>query len=388
MKITQKDVVLLLITHAAFLCILFAAGCPDQPEAHYIGVPDQEWVRSASMAVEEINATGGVRGKELRMVAAGSENRDTREQIAATIADKLSSDPAVLAVIGHYSSGDSLVAGHIYSDRQVVNIVPSGSSPLLTRLGDWIFRMSVSDEAQGKYCAEVAYRKLGFDNVGVVFRNDDYGKHLARVFIDRLSELGGKVCYVGWYSLGKSSTLATICDTLLKLNRSAGCKSIFFAGEYFGLESLLKKFSQSDAEATILCGDGCFVVRYAQRVEQLSGRSRVFASTFYDPNVVNGVTEDFVDNFRERFGVEAESLDALVYDAVYLLAEAIENGGGDRRSIREYLRSVGRSRAEFQGVTGTLGFYNDGESKRPVTILEYKPGFPVIKSERISPPGR
>jgi branched-chain amino acid transport system substrate-binding protein len=161
------------------------AACTPSPEAVYIGAPDPCVGRQAiELAVEEINAGGGIQGAELRVKFASAQNGQTRVHQAVSIADSLAKDPKVIAVVGHDTSLESLPAAHVYNRNGIVQIVPSSSNPLITDIGPWIFRLSADDEQQGAFLAEVARARLNFGKIAVLFVNNDYGKMLAQSFVD------------------------------------------------------------------------------------------------------------------------------------------------------------------------------------------------------------
>ena len=385
MPARKRFVSSLLLVCSALVVVSLPGACNSFRESYYIGAPDGAWVREPiELALGEVNARGGIGGRPLRAVFVGSDDGLPPAQAAVAIAERLARDPRVLAVVGHMTSAESLPAAHIYNRHEVVNVVPNSTNPLVAHVGPFIFRLCASDDAQGRYLAEVALSELGGRSIGVVFVNDDYGKLLARAFLDRLAELEAECRYVGWYDGRGTVELELAVDQL----RAAGCDLVFFAGSPTQLIRMLELLGAGELSPTVLCGDGSFSMESVAAVMDARGDSRVLVSSFYDPNLDEPEGVRFRQAYMERFGREPESVSALVYDAVHLLAQAIRSAGADREAIRRYIGDIGGSRPAFRGVTGTIRLFRDGECRRRVSVLEYEEGMLALSSAVIAPPGR
>ncbi|HZG41577.1 MAG TPA: ABC transporter substrate-binding protein, partial [Longimicrobium sp.] len=151
------------------------------------GAEDTYGVRSrlgAELAVEEINKAGGIgrRPLALRVV---NDKGDPESAIPA--ADSLVNDPRVLAVVGHVYSGATIKAAAAYEGR-LAALATSATSPEVSRLGPWIYRVASSDSANAVALAQMA-RQMG-RRIGVLYANDDYGQGLARNFMSALQKNG------------------------------------------------------------------------------------------------------------------------------------------------------------------------------------------------------
>src|SRR6266576_2022064 len=132
---------------------------------------------AAELAVKEVNARGGIHGRPLAMRIRDDSGR---ADIAVGIPHQLVNDPELVAVIGHLNSTASLAAGRIYGEarRPVVMISPSASSPDLSGVNPYMFRVCPSDLSHGAQLARYARHTLGAKRVGVIFLDDDYGRGL------------------------------------------------------------------------------------------------------------------------------------------------------------------------------------------------------------------
>src|SRR5437879_9036799 len=147
---------------------------------------------AAELAVKEINAHGGIRGQPLALRIMDDSGRP---EVAIRIAQQLSDDPSVVAVIGHLNSSASLAAGRIYGEarRPLVMISPSASSPDLSGINPFVFRACPSDLSHGAQLARYARRMLNARRVGVIYLDDDYGRGLRLRFATERGRVGGHV---------------------------------------------------------------------------------------------------------------------------------------------------------------------------------------------------
>src|SRR5438094_5677073 len=150
--------------------VLGLAGPFSQPR----GVSMQH---ATELAVKEINARGGIRGRPLVLRVMDDSGRP---EVAIRIAQQLADDPAVVAVVGHLTSSASLAAGRVYGEarRPVVMISPSASSPDLSGINPFVFRACPSDVSHGAQLARYARHMLNARRVGVMYLDDDYGRGL------------------------------------------------------------------------------------------------------------------------------------------------------------------------------------------------------------------
>src|SRR5712691_10155398 len=134
---------------------------------------------AAELAVKEINARGGVRGRPLALRIMDDSGRP---DVAIRIAQQLADDPAVLAVVGHLNSSASLAAGRVYGEarRPLVMISPSASSPDLSGVNPYIFRVCPSDLSHGAQLARYARQMLSARRVGVIYLDDPRGRRSQR----------------------------------------------------------------------------------------------------------------------------------------------------------------------------------------------------------------
>src|SRR5437660_1131721 len=149
-------------------------------------------LRAAQLAVNQINARHGVRGRPLELrIADDSGSEDT----AVRVAERLYADPSVVAVVGHLSSGPTIAAARVYGAgaSPVAMVSPSASSPDLSGLSPWVFRVCPSDLQHGPELAHFAWRSLGARRAGIIYINNDYGRGVRGTFAAEFTRPAGAV---------------------------------------------------------------------------------------------------------------------------------------------------------------------------------------------------
>jgi branched-chain amino acid transport system substrate-binding protein len=334
------------------LAIAELAGCDRSGRPVVVGVAGPfttaygaSMRQGAELAAREVNANGGIgsRPLELRFVDDGAD-----PDSALRVAQRLHDAPEVVAVVGHVNSGAMLNAAAAY-ERGLPAVATSATSGLISRLGDWVFRVAPSDSANSVELARVA-REIDRP-VAVLYENEDYGRGLADGFRGALAGSGGRVLTIDPY-------LPTTADfrPYLERMRQQGAGVVFIAGLETDAARIIDQAREIGLEARFLGGDG---------MEGLTGMGAAYEGTLvgvlFHPDA-SPLATAFAAQFREAFGREPDSFAALGYDATRLIAEAARAAGADRASIREHLAGVGRDgRPAYQGVTGTIRFDENGD---------------------------
>jgi branched-chain amino acid transport system substrate-binding protein len=316
--------------------------------------------RAAELAVQEINARGGVNGRLLELEILDDSGS---EDVALRIAERLTANPRVVAVIGHLTSGASKAAARVYGgrDRPVAMISPSASSPDLSGISPWVFRVCPSDLAFGPRLARVARQQLGARRVAVLFVNNDYGRGVRQSFVNEFRQLGGEVIEQN----PALTTTPTLEPYLARIQREGGVDALMLALERGGAELALREMSRLGARWPVLGGDAL------TGVEGLGAAAEgVRMSLPYLADRPGEANAAFVAAYARAFpGQRPDHRGAGAYDIVNLLARALADVGPDRRAVRDYLARVGNGAPAYDGVTGRIAFDSLGDvPTKPVVI--------------------
>ena len=316
--------------------------------------------QAAELAVAEINARGGVRGRRLDLRI---RDDSASEDVALRVAQVLRDDPTVVAVIGHLTSGPTLAAAPVYGsgDRPVTLISPSASNPALSGRSPYFFRVCPSDLAFGSRLAQYAMRTLGARRVAVIFMNDDYGRGIRETFRAEFTRLGGQVVTEDPYlpSAGAPEPY------LARLARAGGADALLLAMPRVAAELAVREMARLGLDWPVLGGDAL------TGIETLGPAAEgVRVASPYLPDRPGERNAAFVAAYERTYdGARPDHRGAGAYDIVQLLARAIEEVGGDRRAIRDYLATVGGERPSFDGVTGRIAFDSAGDVPQKAVVV-------------------
>lgn len=313
------------------------------------GNPDVYGVSSkkgADLAVEELNAADAFGGSRLALRVVDDKG-DGRTAIV--VADSLVQDRRVLAVVGHAYSGATIQAAQRYSGH-LPAVAITATSPEISKLGEWIFRVASSDSANAVALAQAAHG--AGRRIAVLYANDDYGQGLARAFVAALRAAGGGVAAMDPF-LNDSPDFTPY----LRRMEARGVDLVFLAGLQDPAARAITQAQQVGLNARFMGGDG---------MEGLMGMGPRFDGTtvglLFHPEMSDS-SRAFVQRFRARYGEDPDSQAALAYDAVRLIARALQAGRRDPRAIRAYLEGVGREGGSpaYEGVAGSVAFDQNGD---------------------------
>ncbi len=338
--------------------IAFFAACSSEeqevvrfglatPLEMYLG---RQTLRGAELARDEINASGGLDGKNLELVAVTDSASGQR---ALQVATDFLEDESVVAVIGHSTSGATVAAASIY-DRGMPVVSPTATSPEVTDAGPWIFRVASSDVANSSRLAMFSLRELG-DRAALLYANDSYGRGLREGFVRAYESSGGTLLEQYPYIEGQTTDF----EAFLLAIQAARPDLIFIAGLDVTAGVIIQQARDMGIETPVIGGDGLM---------GLVGQGPLFEGTYvgllYHPEFPSEAGPQFVEAYRARHGQDPDHFAALAYDAVMLFAEAVRQVGTDRANIRDYLETVGSDNNPFQGVSGSIFFDENGDPER------------------------
>lgn len=299
--------------------------------------------RGVDLAVEEINRRGGIKGRPLRIVSRDDEGSPV---LAATIATEFIDRPEIAAVVGHVTSGAMLMAARVY-DRGLPAVATTVSSPDLSGISPFVFRVISSDSVNGIDLARFA-RRQGFRRVAVLYENTAYGRGLSEAFT---RAYGAPLVSSDPIPSDGEANFEPYVAYLLSRHPDL----VFVAGTEQSGRAVLREARQRSLRTTFLGGDGWTGV-----AGDTAAAEGVYVGAPFSPRDGRTEAQQFVRAFRERYRVDPDGNAALAYDATMLLARAIENAGTGREAIRNYLASLGPESA-FAGASGPVSFLPSGD---------------------------
>ncbi|HUF27208.1 MAG TPA: ABC transporter substrate-binding protein [Gemmatimonadaceae bacterium] len=291
------------------------------------------------LAEAEINAAGGVRGQTLTVVYVDDEGDGAK---AATIARQFVDTPEIVAVVGHVNSGAMVAAARVY-DGALPAVATTATSPDLTGISPWVFRVISSDSVNGVDLARFA-NQLGHRRAAILYENNSYGRGLADAFRRNFT---GEI--VGIDPIADD---VTNVEPYISWFRLRGPDVVFVAGTEASGMAILREARRQRLAADFLGGDGWTGV-----VGEPAAAEGAFVGAPFSAQDPRPEVREFVTRFRSRYGREPDGNAALAYDATMLVAQAIERGR-TRAGVRDVLAA---GSIDFAGVTGPIRFRPDGD---------------------------
>jgi branched-chain amino acid transport system substrate-binding protein len=326
----------------------------------------------SEMAFDELNKSGGVLGKQVRLIV---EDDQSKPEEAATAVTKLINQNGVSAVLGEVASSRSLAAGPICQGARVPMVTPSSTNPKVTQVGDYIFRVCFTDIQQGQADATFAAKSLKAKRAAVLYDvRNDYSVGLRLVFSQKFKELGGEIVAEQSYSEGDSDFRAQL--TQLK---SANPEVIYVPGYYTEVGTIARQARDLGMTMPLLGGDGWD----SPRLWEIGGKALngCYFSNHYSVDDPSPAVQKFVGDYKTRYGQVPDALAALGYDAARILAAAITRAGSaDGAKVRDELART----KDFAGVTGTITIDAERNAIKPVVMLKIEDGKFVFQ-EKIQP---
>jgi branched-chain amino acid transport system substrate-binding protein len=351
---------------AVLAAILAACAAPSQPPGEQLvrighAAPtsgpiahlgrDNEF--GATLAVEEINAKRlliGGRVVRLELVAK-DDAADPRR--GAAVAQELV-DAKVVAVVGHLNSGTSIPAAGVYAAAGIAQITPSATNPRLTRLGHRsVFRLLADDDALGMRLAQYAKQELKLSTAVVIDDRTAYGQGVADAFERRFRALGGQSLARQFSQRNPSAqTVASIAQA----TKTARPDVIFYGGIDVEAAKLLRALRAEGINAKFMGGDGICSAELPKLANAPVGDVLCAEAGEIYPSTERRMVA-FREAFKRRFAVDTVLYAPYTYDAVYLLADAMQ-----RANSIEPARIVQALRAtQFNGVHGPIAFDAKGD---------------------------
>ena len=315
------------------------------------------------MAIDEINAAGGVLGKKLELI---TEDDLSKPGEPATVVNKLIARDNVVAVLGEVASSASLEAAPICQQDKIPMISPASTNPDVTKTGDYIFRVCFIDPFQGTVMANFATKTLKAKRVAVFTDvKNDYSKGLAKYFKEQFAANGGEIATELDYNAGDKDFKAQL--TTIK---AANPDAVFVPGYYTEVAVICAQAKQLGLNVPFFGGDGW----ESEDLLKIGGDAVEgnYFSSHYHPAVGSDLCRAFVENYRKRYGGKTpDTMAALGYDSALVLADAIKRAGTtDPAKLRDAIAAT----KNFPAVTSTLTLNENRDPIKSAVIIQIKNG--------------
>lgn len=329
------------------------------------------------LAMKEINAAGGVLGKQLVFIAADNKSEPSESTNAMT---KLITQDKVVTVIGAVSSSNTLAASQVAHDNKVPFVATTATNPKITvdggKIREYAFRACFIDPFQGTVMANFAGKTLNAKTAAIYIDNSsDYSKGLAEFFEASFVKNGGKI-------VAKEAFLQKDQDfkaTLTKI-KAANPEVIFIPGYYEEVGKIVKQARELGIMQPLLGGDGWD----SPKLVEIAGAAALengYFSNHYSPEDNDPRVVKFVESYKKEYGQLPDAFAALGYDAMLITADAIKRANStEPTKIKDAIAQT----KNLQVVTGVINLDANHNPVKSAVVIEMKAGKQVFK-EKVSP---
>ncbi len=301
------------------------------------------------LAVEEINAAGGINGKKIEIV---SEDDEGNPEKSVNAYKKIVTKDKAKFIVGSLTSGCTMAIAPLAQAQKVVLIAPAATAPAITDAGDYVFRACFIDPFQGTVGAKFAAETLGSKKAAILYDiGNDYSVGLTDNFVKTFEAAGNSIVAKESYSTGDKDFNAQ----LTKIKNSN--PDVVYLPDYYGTVALIAKQLRAQGINTPIVGaDGWDGLTDNAGDEVLNG----FYSNHYAADSTEGAVKKFVDSYKEKNdGKTPTAFAALGYDAVYMLKDAIIAADStDSTKVRDAVMAT-----DSDYVTGHVTF---DEKRNPI----------------------
>ena len=339
----------------------------------------QSATNGAKLAIKQVNAKGGVLGKQITLVVADNKS-DTAE--AANAMQKLATQDKVIASIAPIASSSVMAAAQVNESSKILGISPTASNPNVTvdpetgKVRDYLFRATFIDPFQGAVMANFAKNTLKAQKAAVYIENSsDYAKGLGKFFKETFVQNGGNIVSDEAY-LAKDTDFKA---TLTKI-KASNPDVIFVPGYYQEVGMIVKQAREIGITVPILGADGWDSAKLPE-IAGAEALNNTFFSNHYSPDDNSPEIKNFVEAYKAEYGQVPDAFAALSYDATMMIIEAIKRAGvEDSVKVKDELAKT----KDYQGVSGSITLDEKHNAVKGVVIIEMKNGIQAFK-EKIKP---
>lgn len=308
------------------------------------------------MAVEDINANGGIDGKQIEYIYY-DEKGDTTE--ATNAYNKLVQDDKVVAIIGDVTTKPTLAVAQTSQQDNIPIITATATAAEVTLTGPNIFRACFTDPFQGELMASYASEKLGATKVAVLSdMADDYSSGIAEAFVAKAEELGMQVVADEKYQDGDVDFKSQLT------NIKSQNPDVLFLPVYYEDLRLISAQAKEVGVTAQLCGADGWDSVLTDNFDSSVLNGGVFCSQ-YSTESTDERVQNFISAYKEKYEMDPNMFAVLAYDATNMMAQAISDAGStDSQAIIDAMAAL-----EYDGLTGHMTFDEDRNPQKSAVIV-------------------
>jgi branched-chain amino acid transport system substrate-binding protein len=298
-----------------------------------------------TLALNQINDMGGVGGKKLDLIF---EDDGSDEKVAVRKAEQLVKQVPV--IIGGVTSPVALAIAPVCESSKVVLLSPTASSPKFSEAGNYIFRNYPSDSLEGRVMANYAVRRMKIKSVDILSIDNEYGQGLRDVFKSTFTGLGGQILAERSFAQGQ-----TDFKDLVKEVKTTSPDAVYIIGYYNEIAGLVQELKKQKVESKIISVEGV-AQPIILEIASEAAEGLVYPQPPYSPDSSEPAIQKFVSSYKAKFGTKPDIDAAFSYDALRIVAKAIEKCQNYPTDFRDRLADT-----NMKGLIGDISFDSNGD---------------------------
>ncbi len=334
----------------------------------------KQTVNGIQMAFEEINAAGGVNGKQLKLILADNKSEPAEATNAVT---KLITQDKVVAVLGPVASSNVLATLQVAQDNKIPVLTATGTNEKITvdggKVRPFAFRGCFIDPFQGKVMANFATNTVKAKTAVIyVDQSSDYSKGLKQSFEEAFVKNGGKVLSTEAF-LQKDQDFKATLTKIKALNPEV----IFIPAYYEEVGKIVKQARELGITVPLLGTDGWDDPKVVE-IAGAKALDNTYFSNHYSSQDTDPAVVKFVDAYKKKYNQEPSALAALGYDSGLMIADAIKRAGSaEGAKIAEALAKT----KDLKVSTGILTIDANHNPVKSAVVIEMKDGKQTFKTK-------
>ena len=335
--------------------------------------------QAAQMAVDEVNAAGGVNGRHIELKVYDDGDQPSR---AHQVAEQIAATPAI-AVLGQVASSAAASAGEVYKERRIPAITGAASEARVTENNEWFFRLFRDAGGQGRFLADYARYRFDARQIAVIREKGTAGDEFAAALRDRAKSEGIKIAADQEFTPAEATQAAALAPIEKKLARLPKGTIIVMGTQYAETPAVLRALRDKLGPFTALGYSSIATQELSRACED--GEDTPHPPGYYTDgfnvaapqlgDVAEYAQTVFASQYKARYGSDPTPEAVRWYEGARLIFQGIaakgiagSNSTDDRRRIREWLASLKGPGSAAAGVAGPIYFDKDRNAQRGISV--------------------
>ena len=333
------------------------------PESGYAAADGASAYDAAKLAIKDINASGGINGRQLQLVNYDDASDPTQ---AVSIATRLVTQDKVSAVVSGSYSDQTLAAAPIFQRAHIPMLAAYAVNPGIPATGDYIFQQDFNGTVEGRAGAVALVNMLGAKKIAIVAIKNDFGTSLVQGFTQAAQALGAKIVATDYNQFGEKDF-----TPILSRDKSKGANGFYMAEYYTEGQQFVNDWNTLGFKYPLVGTEG---IDSTTQFFQPMGKKAdgIVFTTPFNRDSTDPIVKNFIKSFTTTYGYAPDMVGATTYDSFLVLAHAMKTTGTSPSQIRDGIAAT----TNFVGVTGTIQKYINGQVVKAVDLQIIKNGVP------------